>query len=526
MTSAPARNDVALTLRPYQVAAVQAALGAIDSDHHSGLWAMPTGCGKTVAFVALAGRLRRRTLVLVHRDELIRQAEAKFRQMFPAAPIGIVQAERDEWDFNEDGLAPSVAIASVPSLHARRLTRIPRDRFGLVVVDEAHHAAAPSWQAILNYFRPGFILGVTATPERADGKGLRDRFGPRPLYSYPLRQAINDGWLARIRQYAVETSTCLDGVSRRCGDYAEGELGHAVNTPSRNRTIVEAYQKRGEGRRAVVFAVNVQHVQDLTAAFQEAGIKAAGVIGSMPRDERRELLKAFDAGRVPVLVNCEILTEGYDSPGIEVILMARPTQSRTFYIQAVGRGLRLAPGKKNLLVLDFVDNSRRHKLVTIMDLMGAVKEQDAGGRDVIEVADEDRQEAERAALIPSQRPLKWRLKMVCPWPDIPALDGFVPTMTWQLRSATKKQIRFLRGFGIEITRDLLRGEASHLINRALEYEAAFPTPATPAQKWRLMKEGVWNEDIGRRDARRIIAEIMVGRSAGSTRIINSSAHGM
>jgi len=494
-----------IELRPYQVAAVRATLGAIDQGQRAGLWAMPTGCGKTVTFTALAGQLRRRTLVLVHRDELVRQTVATVKKMFPAAPVGVIKAERNEWNRTSDGQVPSVVVASVQSLHARRLKEIPRDRFGLVIADEAHHAAAPTWGAILDHFGPhAFTLGVSATPFRTDGKSL-ERFGREPLYTYGLRQAIKDKWLVRLRQYAVETRTTLDGVAWRAGDFADGELSRTVNTPERNRIITDAYQKRTAGCRAIAFTADVQHAIDLAEAFQAARVPSAAVSGVMPLEERRAILGRFAAGEIRVLSNCQVLGEGFDDPGIESVIMARPTGSRGFYQQAIGRGLRLAPGKEACIVLDFVDASR-HKLVNTLDLLGATEAVDAQGRDVLEVVDEDRQRAEAEARIASQRPLRWRVRAVSPWPDVPDLRGYTERMPWESASATDKQLRYLKSFGLEIGRNLTKGEACYLINRALEYDAAYPTPATSKQRWRLQQEGLWKNGLSKREATQLLAQ--------------------
>ena len=268
-----------LRLWPHQQAAIDAAWAAVNSRRRAGLIALPTGTGKTIMFATFARQMGAATSVLVHRDELVQQAVEAFGVVWPEAPVGVVKAGRNEWQTTGKGERPQVVVASVQSLHARRLATIPRNRFGLVIVDEAHHAAADSWAAVLDHFKPRFILGVTATPERADGKGLAERFGDRPLYSYPLRQAIDDGQLVRLIQYAVETTADLDGVSSRAGDLAVGELADAVNTAARNRVVVEAYQKHAAGRRALAFTVDVQHAHDLCEAFTAAGVRAAVVSG-------------------------------------------------------------------------------------------------------------------------------------------------------------------------------------------------------------------------------------------------------
>jgi superfamily II DNA or RNA helicase len=476
---------------------------------------MPTGAGKTVAFVALIGRLGSSALVLVHRDELVRQAVATIAKMYPDIVVGVVQAERNEWDKTPDGRRPAVVVASVQSLHEKRLRQIPRDRFKLLITDEAHHVAARTWAAVLDHFQTAFVLGVTATPERADGQGLADRFGREPLYHYPLRQAIEDGYLARLTQYAVETRADLNGVRRRGGDFVDSALARVVNTGARNRVVVEAYERYGEPRRAIAFCVDVAHGEALAAAFEDAGIAAAAVTGTMPRGERRAVLAAFERGQIQVLTNCAVLTEGYDSPGIECILMARPTSSRPLYTQCIGRGLRTAPGKADCLVLDFVDNAKKHKLVTALDLMGAPRARDAGGRDVIRVAGEDQQRVEEEATIEALSPLAWRASEVCPWPVVPDLVGYVPRFGWQAHPASAKQLRFIRLFGVSVSRSLTKGEAAYLIAQLRKCDATHPTPATSRQRYFLRCEGLWEDGMTKWEAQRLIARVKSSRFVGA-----------
>jgi hypothetical protein len=471
---------------------------------------MPTGCGKTRAFCTLAAQLGWPTLVLVHRDELVRQTVDELGETWPSAVVGVVKAERNEWATTPAGCKPDAVVASVQSLHANRLAEMPADRFGLVIADEAHHAVAPTWARVLDHFSSRFILGCTATPERADGKGLAERFGERPLYSYALRRAIEDDHLVRLRQYAIDTAADLDGVCFRAGDFAGSELSAAVNTPERNRVVVEAYQKHAPERRAVVFCVDVQHATDMASAFNRAGIAAGCVVGDTPTDERRQLLRDFGAGNLRVVTNCAVLTEGFDDRGIGAVLMARPTCSRALYTQCIGRGLRKANGKVDCVVLDFADNSRRHKIVTALDLLGAVTARNAQGHDVVEVCDADRAEAERRKLVESTCPLKWRRKAVSPWPELPNLSGYAPSEAWHGHSATGPQVRYLGVFGLNVTRRLTKGEASYLISRALEYEAAYPTPATGAQRGWLKRRGVWRDGMSKREACRLIGEMKAG----------------
>jgi superfamily II DNA or RNA helicase len=481
-----------------------------------------------------------RTLILVHRDELVQQTERTLTEFWPSARLGIVKGPQNEWHgtarsgeagdgeagkggawlgeagHGEGANGALVVIASVQSLSPKRLEQVPRDYFGLVVIDECHHVPAPTFSRAFEYFEAGFKLGVTATPDRLDGVGLSRWFGSEPVFSYGLLQAIRDKRLVPIVQYQIETNVNLDGVQRRMGDFAENQLAEAVDTRERNRAIVEAFQKHGGGRRAVVFAVNVAHAHDLAFEFSEAGFRSACVTGTMKIEERRDWLKRFAEGRVQVLVNCEILTEGFDDPNLSCIIMARPTESRAFYTQCVGRGLRLPKqnaDKHDCLVLDITDNCQRHKLITACSLLGAA-EHNANGRNILDVLDdEEKQEKARQEEIAEQGRngiVKWRLKSVCPWPGLPSLEGYQPTANWHNDDASEKQLNILAGLGLKMARYPTKGEASWLIDQAMAYEEAYPAPATGLQEWFLRFRGLWQEGMTKREASKVIGKIKAG----------------
>jgi superfamily II DNA or RNA helicase len=187
-------------LRSYQRECLERTLEKIAAGTRAGLWVQPTGSGKTFQFCELARLLDARTLIIVHRDELVQQTVATLNTVWPEATVGIVKAERNEWDMQ-------VTIASVQSLRVNRLEKVPQDRFDLLVHDEAHHLPATTFQRVFDHFNAQFKLGCTATPDRVDGKGLAEWYGPEPLYHYPLKQAIKDGWLVPIRQYAIKTGS-------------------------------------------------------------------------------------------------------------------------------------------------------------------------------------------------------------------------------------------------------------------------------------------------------------------------------
>jgi hypothetical protein len=228
-----------------------------------------------------------------------------------------------------------------------------------VVVDEAHHAAAETYRRILEYFEPGFILGLTATAERADGRDLLELFRDC-AHRLTLQEAVERGELAPIRCVRVKTNVDLSRVRYNQVQYNRRDIEEAIAIPARDRLIVDTYLQHVLNRKAVAFAVNVRHGEALAEEFRRSGVAAASVSGRMPNREREDTLRAFHEGRVRVLCACDILNEGWNCPDIEVLLMARPTLSRVLYLQQLGRGTRKAPGKECLIVFDFVDNANRY----------------------------------------------------------------------------------------------------------------------------------------------------------------------
>src|SRR5262249_2449401 len=255
----------------HQDGAINKTLEAMNAHRPAGLWVMPTGTGKTRTFLTLAHDLGLPTLVLVHRDELIRQTLKTAAGTWPEATTGVIQGKHNDWQGRD------LVVASVPSLHAGRLGQMPPGHFRLVIADECHHLPASSWGRVVDSLRPWFFLGVTATPDRLDGQGLARWFGDTPLYTYQLRQAIDDGGPVPVRSWAVHPRVDLDAVGVQAGDFIPGELRRAVAVPARNRAIVEAYQARAAGRQAIAFAVDRAHVHQLALAFESAGSPTASV---------------------------------------------------------------------------------------------------------------------------------------------------------------------------------------------------------------------------------------------------------
>ncbi len=354
-----------LTLRPYQ----HEALDAVERAHARGvrrqLVAMPTGTGKTVVFSDLIRRRPGRALVLAHRDELIRQAADKYRLIDPTADVGIVKAEYDEHE-------AQAVIASIQTLaRPNRLARIAPD-FTTVVVDEAHHATADSYGRVLEHVRAfeadgPLVLGVTATPNRADGDALGDVFD-EITYEAPLLGMIEAGYLADLRAIQIHVDADLDSVHVRRGDLVADELDDVLRRANAPGQVAAAYKEHAADRRGLVFTPSVRLAHETAAALNEVGIEAAAIDGTTDPDNRRAVLARLRTGWVQAVVNCNVLTEGFDEPSIECIVVARPTKSQGLYVQMVGRGTRRHPGKDDCLVLDLVGATTRHDLQTAATL--------------------------------------------------------------------------------------------------------------------------------------------------------------
>jgi superfamily II DNA or RNA helicase len=372
-------------LRPYQRDAVDAVLAARRGGVRRMVVCLPTGAGKTVVFAHLARLARRQVLVLAHREELLAQAQAKIEAALgDGSQVAIEQGERR---------APpeaKVVICSIRSLHARRLAELTRGRdLGLVIYDECHHAAAEDNLRVLrglSVFEPGFtgtLLGFTATTARGDGLGL-DRVFERIVYTRTLREMVEDGYLAQLRGYRIETAADLGALSPGgSGDFREEELSLAVDVEERNALVARSIQELARDRRTIAFCVTVGHAQNLQRALGVVGVPAGVVHGAMRPEARARAIADFREGRVRVLTNVAVLTEGFDDPGVSCVAMARPTRSEGLYAQCVGRGTRLHPGKRDCLILDFVDASRL-SLCTLPSLFGMPRDLDLEGRDAAE----------------------------------------------------------------------------------------------------------------------------------------------
>ncbi|MFP4076691.1 MAG: DEAD/DEAH box helicase [Halochromatium sp.] len=310
-----------------------------------------TGSGKTFTAIEDARRIGAPVLYVAHTKNLIRQTERAVNEQWPKVTTGIIQGGRFE-------AGAQFVLATVQSL-SNRLNEIDPNHFRYLIIDEAHHAAAESYQQVLAYFHPAFTLGLTATPERADGKSILDIFRDT-AHRLSLKEAIERGELVPIRCVRVKTNVDLSRVRFNEVQYHRQDLEQAITIPARDELIVQTYLEHVRGRKAITFAVNVRHGEALAERYRAQGVPARAVSGQMPNKERDAVLDAFAQGELHMLCACDLLNEGWDCPDIEVLLMARPTLSKIIYMQQLGRGTRKAPGKDSLLVFDFVDNAGRY----------------------------------------------------------------------------------------------------------------------------------------------------------------------
>ena len=343
-----------MELRPYQ----QEAREAVEHQWREvdrTLLVLPTGCGKTIVFASVtADRVSAgdRVLILAHRGELLEQAADKLRQ---AVGLGCAVEKAGESCL---GSWYRVVVGSVQTLmREKRLEQFPPDYFGTIVIDEAHHAVSDSYRRILDHFSDAKVLGVTATPDRGDMRDLGAVFESL-AYEYTLPRAIREGYLTPIQALTVPLTLDISGVSMQSGDFKASEIDTALD-PYLEQIAGEMAQLCAD-RKTVVFLPLVKTSQKFRDILNAHGFRAAEVNGEST--DRAEVLADFDAGKYNVLCNSMLLTEGWDCPSVDCVVVLRPTKVRGLYCQMVGRGTRLSPGKENLLLLDFLWMTERHEL--------------------------------------------------------------------------------------------------------------------------------------------------------------------
>lgn len=382
------------TLRHYQKQAVDG-IEAAWQQYDSTLLVMATGTGKTEVFAEIIRRAPdKRAMVLAHRNELIWQAVRRIEGLGLDCSVEMADLQADTNYWNQTPVVVSTIQTQCAGNNGNgRMAHFKPEDFGLVIVDEAHHATSSTWKKTLNYYRQNpelKILGVTATPDRADEEALGQVF-QSVAFDYEILDAIKDGYLVPIDQQMVFIENLdFSAIRTTAGDLNNADLAAVMEAEKNLHGIVSSSVDIIKERSAVVFAVSVKQAEMMAEIFNRHRPGMAGwVCGKTPKDERRALLKSFDDGDTQVVVNVGVLTEGWDSPGCEVIIQARPTKSRCLYSQMVGRATRPLPGlvdgldtpeerrdaiansvKPSMLVVDFVGNAGKHKLMTTADILG------------------------------------------------------------------------------------------------------------------------------------------------------------
>lgn len=469
-----------ITLRPYQQAAEQAVLHEWDSGHTKTLLVLPTGCGKTIVFAKIAEdcvRVGERVLIMAHRGELLEQASDKIEKT-----TGLKSAV-EKADQTCIGSWRRIVVGSVQTLtREKRLNQFDADYFNTIIIDEAHHSISDSYQRVLQHFPDAKVLGVTATPDRADMRNLGSYYDSL-AYEYSLVQAIKDGYLCKIRAQTIPLQIDISSVGMSAGDYKAGELGSALD-PYLDQ-IANEMKTYCKGRKTVVFLPLVKTSQKFCDILNAAGFKAAEVNGNS--DDRAQVLKDFDTGKYDVLCNSMLLTEGWDCPSVDCIIVLRATKSRSLYCQMVGRGTRLYPGKDSVLLLDFLWNTEQHELCRPACLIAETEDvakkmteklNDSGEPEDLEelakeaaddvVADRERALADKLAAMKKRKrklvdPLQFEMSI-----QAEDLSGYVPSFGWEMMPPTEKQLHALEKFGIFPDEIENAGKAKLLLDRLIK----------------------------------------------------------
>lgn len=508
-----------MELRPYQQAAKEAVFDKWSAGTKRTLLVLPTGTGKTIVFASVTEECVRRgerILILAHRGELLEQASDKIKK---STGLGCAFEKAEQ---TCKGTWYRIVVGSVQTLmRDRRLSSFPPDYFGTIVVDEAHHCISDSYQKVLKHFPDAKVLGVTATPDRGDMKDLGTYF-ENIAYEYTLPKAIREGYLSPIKALTIPLKIDISSVGIQTGDFKTGELGTALD-PYLEQIAIEMEQHCRE-RKTVVFLPLVKTSKKFRDILNHHGFNAAEVNGSS--DDRAEILKDFEEDKYNVLCNSMLLTEGWDCPSVDCIVVLRPTKVRSLYCQMVGRGTRLHPGKDHLLLLDFLWMTERHELChpaalicsnpEVARQMTKNLEENAGVAVDIEEAEKgasDDVQAQReealAKILNEQKRKKQRLvdplqfEMSIQAED---LSNYVPAFGWEMAPPSDKQIRALEKNDINPEAVDNAGKASLLLER-LERRRKEGL-ASPKQIRQLEQRGFQNVGMwSREQAKRLIDRI-------------------
>lgn len=508
-----------MELRPYQQEAKDAIFDQWEKVDKT-LLVLPTGCGKTIVFAKVTEECVRRgcrVLILAHRGELLQQAVDKIAK---ATKLGCATEKADETCL---GSWFRITVGSVQTMmREKRLARFSEDYFDTIIIDEAHHCISDSYQRVLQHFPEAKILGVTATPDRGDMKNLGQVFDSL-AYEYTLPKAIKEGYLSPIKALTIPLKLDLSGVGIQSGDFKSGDIATALDPYLQQ--IAEEMKNYCMDRKTVVFLPLVKTSQKFRDILNEQGFKAAEVNGESK--DRAEILDAFDRGEYNVLCNSMLLTEGWDCPSVDCIVVLRPTKVRSLYSQMVGRGTRLYPDKDHLLLLDFLWHTERHELCHPASLICQDEEvarvmtaniESAGCPIDIEEAEKQASEdvvAQREESLAKQlQEMRQRKKrLVDPLQfemSIQAEDlaGYVPAFGWEMAPPSEKQIKTLEKLGILPDAVDNAGKATKLLERLDKRKQEGLT--TPKQIRFLegrgfLHVGTWQFDTAKRLIDRIAA---------------------
>lgn len=512
---------MAQELRPYQQQARDRIHAEWDAGHTRTLLVLPTGTGKTIVFASVAAdqvRAGDRVLILAHRGELLEQAADKLQRS-----TGLVSAvEKAESTCLDSWFR--VVVGSVQTLQrTARLERFPQDYFGTIIIDEAHHAITDGYRRILDYFEGAKVLGVTATPDRGDMRNLGEVFDSL-AFEYKLTDAIKEGYLCKIMAQTIPLKLDITSVTMSGGDYAVGDLGTALD-PYLEQIAAEMAQ-RCKDRKTVVFLPLIKTSQKFRDLLNAHGFRAAEVNGQS--DDRRQVLADFDAGKYNVLCNSMLLTEGWDCPSVDCVVVLRPTKVRSLYSQMVGRGTRLSPGKTDLLLLDFLWMTDKHELCRPADLVcedrtvarqmtehlaetGCPEDIEEAAAQASEDVVAQREEALAKQLEEQRRkkaklvdPLQYEMSI-----QAEDLAGYVPAFGWEAGPPSEQQTAALEKLGILPDAVESAGKAALLLDRLhkrREEGLTTPKQIRCLEKYGFQHVGTWSFEAARRMIDRIAAQ--------------------
>lgn len=508
-------------LRPYQQQARERIHAEWENGHARTLLVLPTGTGKTIVFASVAAdqvRAGDRVLILAHRGELLEQAADKLQRS-----TGLVSAvEKAESTCLDSWFR--VVVGSVQTLQrTARLERFPQDYFGTIIIDEAHHAITDGYRRILDYFSGAKVLGVTATPDRGDMRNLGEVFDSL-AFEYKLTDAIKEGYLCKIMAQTIPLQLDITSVTMSGGDYAVGDLGTALD-PYLEQIAAEM-ARRCKSRKTVVFLPLIKTSQKFRDLLNAHGFRAAEVNGQS--DDRRQVLADFDAGKYNVLCNSMLLTEGWDCPSVDCVVVLRPTKVRSLYSQMVGRGTRLSPGKTDLLLLDFLWMTDKHELCRPADLVcedrtvarqmtehlaetGCPEDIEEAAAQASEDVVAQREEALAKQLEEQRRkkaklvdPLQYEMSI-----QAEDLAGYVPAFGWEAGPPSEQQTAALEKLGILPDAVESAGKAALLLdrlNKRRDEGLTTPKQIRCLEKYGFQHVGTWSFEAARHMIDRIAAQ--------------------